>query len=414
VALKGERFDAHDFLGEAAAGGAAAFVVSDASRAVGIGAPTFWVSDTTTALGALGNYRRRAWGGTTVAVAGSNGKTTTKELIRAALGGGGALEVHATRGNLNNQVGVPLTLLAIPDSAQVAVVEIGTNYPGEVSLLRAIVQPDLAVVTSVGEEHLEGLGDMAGVLREEAEVYRDVTLAIAPASQPEIGTAARSLARQTLEAGLQSGDFRPDSWGVDENGHGWAEFGDVRLHLELRGSHNLRNAMIALAVARACGVALETAVSGISKVQPLGMRGGWHELGSLTLINDAYNANPASMREAIALLNDITTRKQRVLVLGTMRELGTHSPALHAEIASLALSSRADVVAGIGEFETPLRALGASDRVVAASDVDDLWTALAPRIDRDAVVLIKASRGVQLERLVPYLTAWAADRAGIA
>lgn len=406
VALRGERYDAHDFLGDAVAGGAAALVVSNPERAAGLGRPVFVVRDTGAALAALGAYRRRRWGGTVVAVAGSNGKTTTKELIRAALAG--AFEVYATEGNLNNQVGVPLTLLAIPDVAHVAVVEVGTSVPGEVDLLRRVTTPDVSVVTSIGEEHLEGLGDLAGVLREESAIYRDVPLAVAPASQPEVGRMARLLAHQTVDAGLDAGDVRPDRWGIDGEGCGWAEFGDVRLMLRVRGVHNLRNAMLAVAVARACGVDLAVAARGMAGVAPLDMRGAWCTIGTLTVINDAYNANPASMREAVALLDALDTTRPRVLVLGSMRELGPRSAALHEEVATLALRSRAAVVAGIGDLVDPLRAAAAPDgRVVTAPDVEELWPLLEPRLPRDAIVLLKASRGVRLERLVPYLEAFA-------
>ena len=191
-----------------------------------LGVPAFVVTDTTVALGLLGRYRRRAWGKTVVAVAGSNGKTSTKELTSGALGS--RLSVHATRGNLNNHVGVPLTLLAIPDDADVAVVEIGTNHPGEVATLRAIVEPDVAIVTSIGEEHLEGLGDLAGVLREESAVFTNVPVAIVPAGQPEIGGAARALAKSTMSAGLAAGDVRPDSWSISSEGAGVLRFGGRR------------------------------------------------------------------------------------------------------------------------------------------------------------------------------------------
>lgn len=406
VALRGERFDGQDFLADAAAKGASSFVVSDPARAAGLGKPVFSVRDTTAALGALGAYRRRVWGGTVVAVAGSNGKTTTKALVRAALAG--TFEVHATQGNLNNQVGVPLTLLAIPEGAQVAVVEVGTSEPGEVEILRRIVAPDIAVVTSIGEEHLEGLGSLAGVLREESSIFRDTPLAITPASQPEIGAAARGLAQQAIEAGLDAGVVHPDRWGIDGEGRGWAEFGEVRVALAIAGAHNLRNAMLAMAVARACGVATDVAARGLAEVRPLDMRGAWLPVGSLTVINDAYNANPASMREAIALLDGLETSRPRVLVLGTMRELGAGAGALHDEIAQRALASRATLVAGLGDFVEPLRRSGANQgRVIAAPDVDELWGKLAVALPRDAIVLLKASRGVRLERLLPHLRSWA-------
>ena len=152
VALEGENHDAHDYLRDAVAKGARAVVVRDVARAAGLGVPVYETSNTLFALGALARYRRRVWGGPVVAVGGSNGKTSTKELVRAALGA--RLSVHASLGNLNNQVGVPLSLLAVPEDADVAVIEVGTNVPGEIALLRAMVEPDVAVVTTVQEEHL--------------------------------------------------------------------------------------------------------------------------------------------------------------------------------------------------------------------------------------------------------------------
>lgn len=405
VALRGERFDGHDFLAQAAAAGASVVVVDDPARAAGLGVPAFVVNDTTHALGALGRWWRETWGGTVVAVAGSNGKTTTKELVKAALAK--RLDVYATTGNLNNQVGVPLTLLRLPAPTEVAVIEVGTSVPGEVEILRRIVQPDVSVVTSIGEEHLEGLGSLEGVLNEEAAIYRDVDLAIAPASQPEVGRAARARAKRVIEAGVDAGDVRPDSWGMSAEGRGWARFGDLTLTMRVPGPHNLRNAMLAIAVARACGVPDEAALDGIGSVEPLDMRGRWMSSGDLTIINDAYNANPASMREAIALLDSLNGNRPRVLVLGTMRELGPQAPALHEEIAARAVSSGIDLVAGIGDFVDPLSSRG-GDRVLTAPDVPELWMSLAPRLPRNAIVMLKASRGVRLERLVPLLQEWSA------
>ena len=180
LALRGERFDGHDYLADAVREGAAALIVSRAPRLASIGVPIFEVRDTLVALGALAHYWRKAWGKTIVGVAGSNGKTSTKDLLRASLER--AYSVHATTGNLNNRVGVPLTLLAMPAEADIAVIEVGTSLPGEVAILRDIAEPDLALVTSIAEEHLEGLGDLAGVLREEAAVYEGAATAIAPSA----------------------------------------------------------------------------------------------------------------------------------------------------------------------------------------------------------------------------------------
>ena len=406
VALKGETFDGHDHLAAAVERGAVAVVASRVPRGVSLGVPVYQVPDTLVALGALAAFWRRAWGKPVVGVAGSNGKTSTKDLLRAALGS--RLAVHATTGNLNNRIGVPLTILSIPRDSDIAVVELGTSLPGEVALLREIAAPDIAVVTSVAEEHLEGLGDLAGVLREEAACYDGVEVGIAPAAQPEIVEAARARARSVVSAGLDEGDFRARSWRIGADGLGEIEIDGVTVRSPLRGAHNLRNAMLALAVARSCGVTMEDAARGIAAMPQPKMRTAWEQLGKATVINDAYNSNPGSARAAIELVRGAGGARQRVVVLGTMRELGAGSAQCHADIAKLAVESGADVVAGIGDFAPALEGMApGSARVVTADDVEALWQRLEPLLQPDALILLKASRGVRLERLVPYLTTWA-------
>lgn len=406
VALRGDQFDAHDFLATAKDAGAAALVVSDVAKAVGLGLPVYVVPDTLVALGQLATAWRRAWGRSVIAVAGSNGKTSTKELLKAALGG--ELVVHATVGNLNNLVGVPLTLLSIPSDAEVAVVEVGTNTPGEIATLRAIVEPDVAVMTSIGEEHLEGLGDLAGVLREEAEVFHGVTLAVVPAAFPDVGVIARSRARAVVSAGLTNADVAPTAWGLDDEGRPWLDMGAVRFTLPLRGEHQAANAMLAIAAAQACGVSMTSAAQGMAAMPVPSMRGVWESIGQAVLINDAYNANPASMRAALALLGQVGAGRQRVAILGSMRELGAQSAQQHRDVARVALASGADVIAGVGDFAEAFAAEAPHDlRVVTAISCEALWRVLEPRLARDAVLLLKASRGMRLEQLVPLITEWA-------
>jgi len=406
VALAGANFDGHDYLQAAVASGAGAVLVSRPIPLQQLGVPVYEVDDTLVALGRLGSYWRKAWGKTVIAVAGSNGKTTTKDLIRSALSG--EMAVHATSGNLNNRIGVPLTLLAIPASTEIAVVEVGTNLPGEVAILRDIATPDVAVVTSIGEEHLEGLGDLGGVLREEVAVFHGVRIGISPASQPEIAAAGRGMAATFIEAGLDEGDVRPSGWRIGADGAGVIELDDVVVAPPLRGLHNLRNTMLAIAVARVCGVTDASAAAGIAAMQVPRMRAALEQLGEATLINDAYNANPGSTRAALELLGGMGSARQRVVVLGTMRELGSASAQCHDDISRLALGGPADLVAGIGEFEHSLERIAPGDsRVVTAGSVDELWALLRSRIEPDAVILLKASRGVQLEQLVPHLTTWA-------
>jgi UDP-N-acetylmuramoyl-tripeptide--D-alanyl-D-alanine ligase len=404
VALEGEKFDGHDFLESAIEQGAVAVVISRAIE--GLLVPSFVVSDTLVALGMLANHYRRAWGGPVVMVAGSNGKTTTEDLIRAALSP--AMKVHATTGNLNNRIGVPLTLLSIPPGSEIAVVEAGTNLPGEVAILRDIMDPDIAVVTSIGEEHLEGLGDLEGVLREEASAFDGVRIAITPSAQPEIAAAAHGKSHEVITAGLDEGDVHPESWSIGPDGLGTLVFDRVTVTPPLRGIHNLRNAMLAFGVAHACGVSDQVAAAGIQAMAVPKMRVAWESIGQVTLINDAYNANPGSTRAAIEILEGVGAGRQRVLVLGTMRELGDATRRCHDEISELALGSGADIVAGVGEFAASLERVGSGDdRIVKSETVADLWPLLEPRLQRDAVILLKASRGVQLEQIVPRITTWA-------
>lgn len=416
LALSGDTFDGHDFLAIAVEAGAIAVIVSRPEAATGLGVPVFTVDNTLQALGRLARYRRRAWGRTVVAIGGSNGKTTTKDLVRAALGA--RLTVHATAGNLNNQVGVPQTLLAIPDDADVAVVEMGTSLPGEMALLRDMGVPDIVVITSIGEEHLEGLGSVAGVLAEEAALADGAPLALVPAHETALIEVVRRRARSVRTVGLEpaapgqhsAGDaFGASAHGLHADGRGWLTLGAVRVEVPLLGDHNLRNAMLALAVAQACGVASEEAAAGIARLAPPAMRSNSRTLGRALLINDAYNSNPPSARAALDLLAAMGKGRPMVAVIGTMRELGPHAAELHREIAQRALSGPAVLIAGIGEMGEALRSLAPADpRVITAPDPEALWPLLEPRLPVDACILLKASRGVKLERIVPQLEGWAA------
>jgi UDP-N-acetylmuramoyl-tripeptide--D-alanyl-D-alanine ligase len=368
------------------------------------------VHDTRAALGLLARAWRRAWGGTVVAVGGSNGKTSTKEMLRAVLGA--RLHVHATAFNQNNLIGVPLTLLSVPAYAHVAVVEVGTNAPGEIAQLRAICEPDIAVVTSIGEEHLEGLGDLAGVLREEAALFPDVPLAVVPEHENELQEAARAhgVAR-VIRAGLEQGDVHADSWSMQPDGYVSLQIQGTAVTVPMRGQHHAANAMLALAVGEALGVPVADAAQALSRMQVPAMRGGWETVGSLTIINDAYNANPPSIRAALALLTQVGAQRQRVAVLGTMRELGLQSDAQHDAIARdaiAALNAGVDIMIAVGEFAKAFARVAPNDvRVRSAADTDEAWAQMDPVLSRDAMVLLKGSRGVQLERLLPQLTSWA-------
>ena len=408
VALVGDRFDAHEFLGVAVAAGATALVVSDPIRAAGLGVAVYVVPDTRIALGALARYRRQAWGKPVIAVGGSNGKTSTKAMLTAMLAG--AYDVHATPGNLNNEIGVPLTLLALPDDADVAVIEAGTNSPGEIARLRAIIAPDVTVITSIGEEHLEGFGDIAGVLREELTLTVGVPVVVTSSEHPEVAAGVPGDGQQVVVAGLDSGHMQPLAWALGVDGSGTLTFNDGALRIPLKGVHNLRNAMLAVTVARGFGVSLEQMQFGLERMTQPAMRVAIEGVGEALLINDAYNANPPSMRAALDLLEAVGTAQGRplVAVLGTMRELGLRADALHDDLARDAIRRPLALIVGIGDFADAFRRVAPNDaRLILVDDAPLAASGLLSRAPRTAAILLKGSRGVRLERLVDPITVWA-------
>jgi UDP-N-acetylmuramoyl-tripeptide--D-alanyl-D-alanine ligase len=415
VALKGVSFDGHDFLAQAASAGAAGAVVSRVPDGAPGSLVYFPVGNTLHALGALGRHRRRALAAKVVAVAGSNGKTTTKDLLRAALSP--RFRVHATTGNLNNQIGAPLTLLAAPDDAEVLVVEVGTNEPGEIAILGAIVEPDAVVITSIGEEHLEGLGSVEGVLEEELAILPHVrpggvaVVAEDPAELPE--RAARAVGGMRLRvAGFgEAADVRPEGGegGIEVLPGGatrWA-FRGARIDLPLPGMHNVRNALAALGVSTELGVPVEDSAKAIAAMAAPKMRNEWRRVGGLNVLADCYNANPPSTRAAIDLLASLPGDVDKVAVLGTMRELGDHAADLHGSVLQAALSRlghgidrlvvTGDFVAALGEGTTT------DATVIAVEDPLEAYALLRPLLRGDETILLKGSRGVALERLIPLL-----------
>ena len=361
---------------------------------------------------ATGNHRRRALGAKVVAVAGSNGKTTTKDLLRAALSP--RFRVHATEGNLNNQVGVPLTLLAAPDDAEVLVVETGTNEPGEIEILGAIVEPDAAVITSIGEEHLEGLGSVEGVLEEELAILRHLRpggVAVVAEDPPELPERAEQITggMRLRVAGFDAeAHVRPDGGSeaveVLPGGATRWTFRGATIDLPLPGMHNVRNALVALGVSTELGVPVRDSARSIAAMPAPKMRNEWRRVGTLNVLADCYNANPPSTRAALELLASVPSTGEKVAVLGTMRELGAHGDELHRSLAETALAKLGagiDTVVFTGDYVASLD--GAREDVLAAEDPLEAYEALRPRLKGDETILLKGSRGVALERLIPLL-----------
>jgi len=405
VALKGETFDAHDFLGDARLAEVGAVVVRKGTPRWP-GFDWFEVDDTLVALGQLARLRRDRFSGPVVAVTGTNGKTSTRELIAAALGAKFA-RVHRSEKNLNNLVGVPLSVLAAPLEADAMVIECGASLRGEIGRMRGIVRPDVAVVTNVDAGHLEGFGSMAAVLEEKVSLLLDAPTAVVGTRPASLAEAARRVANKVVTAAMEApADWFAESVTMQGGGQPSFRVRGIETTLPVHGRHMVGNALIALAVAEALGVPVADAARGLGAAQIPGGRSEIVEMDGVTVINDCYNANPASLRTALDLLRDVSGNRRMVVVVGTMRELGAESEALHLEAARLVLDRAPAVVAAVGDFGKAFEALGdrsGATRLIVGATPEDVGAGIKAELKAGDVVLLKASRGVRLERVLPII-----------
>ena len=408
VAVRGERLDGHDFALEAAARGAAGLVVE---RVLDVPLPQLVVADATEALGALA----RAWLARhqlpVVAITGSNGKTTTREICRAILERLGPVLV--TRGNLNNDFGVPLTLLRLSAEHRYAVIEMGASRAGDIERLCRICRPDVAVVTNTAAAHLEGFGDLDGVARAKGEIYR----ALGPHGQAVVNL-DDPRAPALLEAAAAAG-ARVRGFGVGEDADVRGVPGpDLRIdtlgttlaaRFALLGDHNGMNALAAVAAAQCLDVQAGATIAGLEAVRPFpGRLEDKDGFAGSRLIDDAYNANPASVRAAIGLLARLPGTRH--LVLGEMLELGEESARLHADAGRLARRRGIERLWTLGDAAAAAaEAFGAGARTF--DDARALARALRPELGARDVVLVKGSRGARMERVVEALGVDAVDDA---
>ncbi|HEV8123670.1 MAG TPA: UDP-N-acetylmuramoyl-tripeptide--D-alanyl-D-alanine ligase [Gemmatimonadales bacterium] len=402
VALVGERFDGHDHLERARDAGATGAVVRKGTRPVE-GLQLLGVDDTLGAYGRLARARRREISGPVVAVTGSNGKTSTKEMVAAVLRT--RFSVHATRLNLNNLVGIPQTILAAPPDSDALVIEAGASTPGEIARAREIIEPTVAIVTNVGDSHLEGFGSRNGVMLEKLALLTDVPLGIVGTDPPDLGRQARSRARRVLTGGLKDCDVTPTALTLDGSGRPRFTVDGVEVLLPIRGQHQAGNAMLAWALVRELGLDRQQAADALSALTLPGGRGEVLEVGGLTIMNDAYNANPASFRTAIATAQAMRQGRRLVFIAGSMRELGKDTKRFHHEIAGELAALNPDILGVVGDFVPAIQphteVLGS--RLIRASDPIALGPLLKERLQGNELVVLKASRGVQLERILPFL-----------
>jgi UDP-N-acetylmuramoyl-tripeptide--D-alanyl-D-alanine ligase len=404
VALKGERFDAHDHLPAAAAAGAAAAVVRRGSAPVP-GLVLLEVEDTLRAYGALAYARRSGIAGPVIGVTGTNGKTSTKEMLAAALRT--CWRTHATRANLNNLVGVPATILEAPADTEALVIEAGANVPGEIARYREIIDPSAAVITNATAGHLAGFGSAAGVLAEKLSLLRDVPLAVVGANPAALAEGARRLARRVVTAGLGGADRIPDRVSLDEMGRATVEVERQRFTLPYPGRHLAENAMLAWTMARELELEPGAVADALGRFSLPGGRTELRQEGRLTVLNDSYNANPQSFQAAIETARELRRGRRLVFVAGTMRELGPDAERLHLEVAGSLVELAPDLLAAVGEFVPALAPWRAQlgERLITAPDALSVGPLVAERLRGDEIVVLKASRGVALERILPQLLA---------
>ena len=421
VALKGERHDGHRFIADALRQGASCIIAHrPIPRANDRGASVIKVRDTLTALGDLAHFRRERRAPKVLAITGSNGKTTTKEMVGAILEeavlDGERLRgrVLKTEGNFNNLVGLPLTLLRLRKRHKLAVVELGTNRPGEIRRLAKIADPDCGIITSVAAAHLEGLSSLAGVAREKGALYQTVR----PGGMIAVNLDDARVKKLAAKFGGKKITYGKRGWvrarSCRISGRGGMDFSlqAGAAHCEIRlnylGQHNVTNALGAAALAFGAGVKLPAIRRGLAAAKPYAMRMQIEKWRGIGIINDAYNANPASMRAALQTLAGVECRGRRFAVLGDMFELGQRSTAEHRALGKAAAAANLDGLYLLGAQAAAVKkgALAgglAAQKLFIGKDHSNLAKRMRAQLQRGDWLLFKGSRGMNMERALEAL-----------
>jgi UDP-N-acetylmuramoyl-tripeptide--D-alanyl-D-alanine ligase len=413
-AVRGEKFDGHDFVSAALEHGAVAAVVSRVRAATlpdaALSVPLLIAEDPLAALQSLASHVRRQWGKRVVAVTGSAGKTTTKEAIAEALGA--KFNVLKSVGNLNNHYGLPLQLLRLEQAHEYAVVEMGMNHLGEIATLARIASPDWGVVTNVGTAHIENFVEgQAGIARAKFELVAALPsngVAFLNCSDSYVSQFGRDFAGRVVYFGDgPCADPQILESTEDADGHHIryrAHDHEGRLTLRLLGAHNAVNAMAALAVALEAGVLAEAAAAALESLKPGSKRGEVIEIAGATILNDSYNSNPEALRSMIHTLAKRPAQR-RILVAGEMLELGERAQSLHAACGKAAAEAGLDLVVGVRGSAQHLAAAACWGGVASIflPDADAAGEWLSSNLRPGDVVLVKGSRGVQLERAIEIL-----------
>ena len=415
VALEGEQTDGHRFVAQALENGASAALVSEAwfstlAEEDWPNGPTVVVDAPDQALGTLGKTYRRRFDIPLIAVTGSNGKTTTKEMIATVLRT--RYRVLATEGNLNTRLGVPMTLLKLTRDHDVAVIEMGITEGGGLNYLCELAAPTIGVITNIGPTHLEYLGSVEGVAQAKGELldYLDESsMAILNFDDLYLTKKRARVKGRLLGFGVEEiSQFRGERLVLDQEGCCQFSLQSRFFHLHVPGRHNVYNALAAAAAGCALDVPLEDAAGALAGFEPPALRGQVLESGGVKLLNDSYNANPASMRAALDTLTSMPTDGRRFAVLGDMLELGPTADSDHRSLGRYASQRGVDALLALGDFAESTAGGGIDggmtlDRAAAYETLDQLSEALSRLLKPGDLVLLKGSRGARMERLAERL-----------
>ena len=416
IALRGEKADGHDYLKEAVWKGASALLVSSDRR--GDAAkfaetmPVFSVSDTLAGLQALAAAYRTKVNPRVVAVTGSTGKTGTKDLIAAIIGR--RFSVHATPGNLNNHIGLPLTLLGMEGGEDICVTEMGANHKREIKALAAIARPDVGVVTNVGPAHLEHFGSLKGVAAAKAELLEALPAdgtAVLPADDEFVDFLREHTKARTLTFGFSEGaDRRVTNLEKREGGGYRFRVGEMPLEVSRYGKHHVLNAAAAAVTGSIIGVPPEDIASAVLDAKVNAGRGVLFDIGGILFFDESYNSNPASLRAAVEAFLEIPVPGKRWLVVGDMLELGEASEDLHREAGVFCGRAKVDGILTIGGFTVELSRAAAGQRKSAEHithfiEIEQLARHLNELLGPGDAVLVKGSRGMRMEKVMEAVEA---------
>lgn len=400
-AVRGENFNGNHFVMEALAKGASGVVLEDWDLFHKLQAPAIYVQDSLKALGLLATYHRQCYSLTVIGITGSNGKTTTKDLLYHLLSS--RYQGVKSEKSFNNFLGVPLTLLSIKPEDQFAVVEMGTNHPGEIAYLRSLVQPDFAVITSIGPAHLEGFKTVENVADEKCAIVEGATHFFFPSDDPYIQKRLASFSAHLEPVGKQGTENTFASHIQSDPTLRFLWNQKWRVQTPLFGEHNVTNVLLAIAIAKKMKIPEERILETLVSFQGPKMRMETYHVSEITLINDAYNANPVSMQAAIRMLGKLSGAGRKILVAGEMGELGNASISSHQEIGKCCLEEKLDCILTLGENS---KAMHLSSQFQHFTSQDELLRFLKQEVKTGDIVLFKGSRRNQLEKTFEPLLAY--------